>query len=164
MKVFILALSSASLLLCRTQVFHCLKSHWLLRSLIGLSLSSGARESFTHSELASLRPLWSQSSCHQHPRMHWLAFCCTAKAGSSHSAGDQALTPRSSGSRIQESRVMSIVCPDQQLEFFSTGKPPGVGRSVQLCRPVALSHSQPAEFLHPGSAFSRGVKVPSSTL
>lgn len=88
----------------------------------------------------------SQSSCHQHPRMHWLAFCCTAKAGSSHSAGDQALTPRSSGSRIQESRVSkSIVCPDQQLEFNQYRQASRCGQecaAVQACGSVYVLSSR----------------------
>lgn len=54
-RVFILALSSASLLLCRTQVFHCLKSHWLWGLWWSFTVLRG-EESFTHSELASPRP------------------------------------------------------------------------------------------------------------
>ena len=56
-RVFILALSSASLLLCRTQVFHCLKSHWLRGLWWSFTVLEG-EEGFTDSELASLRPLW----------------------------------------------------------------------------------------------------------
>lgn len=110
----------------------------------GLSLSSRARRALL---TQSWRPcVISESEFLPSASKDALAgLLLHCRGGSSHSAGDHALTPWSSGPRTQESRVSRcFVCPDQHLEFNQCRQASRCGQEcVQLCRPVALGlHSQ----------------------
>lgn len=82
------------------------------------------------------------------------------QGGSSHSAGDHALTPWSSGPHTQESRVSRcFVCPDQHLEFNQCRQASRCGQEcVQLWLLACILSSRvpPSWFC----LFERGVQGP----